>query len=452
MAYVLIGMLQALTEFGFDVALIQKQDAGDAHYNTAWTFNVIFGVSSAVILVVLAWPAALFYDEPRITLIVLALSLTLALRGFENIGIVDFRKQLQFQREFLFHALIKVFSFVVTITIAVLTRSYWALVIGTLTSSVVSLILSYVLHDYRPRFTTAKRGELFSFSVWLFLNNILLFVRTRGADLIVGKLLGPFNLGLFTVGQEISSLTTEQLIAPINRATFPGYAKMSHELARLAEAFLNVTSMIALIAFPAAVGIAVVSVQAVPLLLGGSWLGAIPLIEILALVGIISALHSNTGVVYIALGKPRIHVILQSGSATILFPLAIYLIHEIGIVGMAYAYLIANGLSFLVNCVVAVRVIGVKPMRLINSIVRPMLASFCMYASVRWLQGALPADTPLIGALILCIVSGALVFAVVLLSLWLLSGRPEGAETIALNHARKIQGARALADALLPAT
>ena len=100
LATVLMLMMQAMTEFGFDVVLIQKQSATEEHYNTAWTFQVLFALTSAAVLFGLAWPASVFYDEPRVFPIVVALAVGMVIRGFQNIGIVDFRKHLEFHREY----------------------------------------------------------------------------------------------------------------------------------------------------------------------------------------------------------------------------------------------------------------------------------------------------------------------------------------------------------------
>lgn len=449
MASVLLVMVQALTEFGFDVALIQKQNADRSHYDTAWTFKVIFGTASALLLVSMALPMAEFYSEPRISAIILALSVGVFLRGFENVGIVNFRKNFEFNREFQFYTSIKFAAFVVTISLALIFRSYWALVTGMVTSRVMGLILSYALHDYRPRFSIAARRELFSFSIWLFLNNILLFVRTRGADFIVGRILGPTNLGLFTIGSEIASLPTTELIAPINRAIFPGYSKISNDLNRLREAFLNVFSVIAMVAIPAATGIAVISKTAIPFLLGPNWSGAIPLVHTLAFVGLLTSLHSNTGVAYIALGKPRIHVVLQTISALILLPTAVIFAQRIGIVGVAYAYLLANSTTFVINIFVAVRLIEIRPARALASVFRPIVAALLMYAVVDWMQDELAGAVPLAVNLLASMVSGGVLFASVVLFLWLISGRPRGAEVIAIEYARKVPFVRGLANRLL---
>lgn len=450
MASVLLVMVQAITEFGFDVALIQKQNTDRSHYDTAWTFKVIFGVSSAALLVALAWPMADFYSEPRITPVILALSIGVFLRGFENIGIVNFRKEFNFNREFQFFSSIKFAAFAVTIISALILRNYWALVFGTVTSRIMGLMLSYAMHDYRPRFSIAARRELFSFSIWLFLNNILLFIRTRGADFIVGRILGPKSLGLFTIGSEIASLPTTELIAPINRAIFPGYSRISDNLARLREAFLNVFSVIAIVAIPAATGIAAISKTAIPVLLGSKWLEAIPLVHTLAFVGLLTSLHSNTGVAYIALGKPRIHVMLQTISALILLPAAVILAQRVGIVGVAYAYLLANGTTFVINIFIAVKLIDIPPRRALASVIRPAIAAVMMYGVVDRMQDLLLGQVPLGINMLVSIFTGGVLFTAIVLTLWLLAGRPKGAETIAIEYGRKIPVVRSLASRLLP--
>ena len=450
MASVLVVMMQAVTEFGFDVALIQKQNCTRTHYDTAWTFKILFATVSALVLVTLAWPAAEFYSEARVMPIVLALSIGVLLRGFENIGIVDFRKDFEFNREFRFFSTIKLSAATVTIILAIIFRSYWALVIGMITSRIVGLILSYTMSPYRPRFSIAARAELFGFSAWLFLNNILMFVRTRGADFIVGRVLGARSLGLFTIGTEIASLPTTELIAPINRAIFPGYSKISDDPHRMRQAFLNVFSVISIIAIPSAIGIAVISTTAIPVLLGPKWLDAIPLVHAMAIVGLLTSLHSNTGAAYFALGKPRIHVVLQSISAAILLPCAFIFADKFGIVGVAYAYLLANGSTFLINCVVAVRLLQIPPARLVASVLRPTIAAAAMYLAVAESQSVLKLHVPDVVNLLLSILCGAAVFVSVVTVLWITMGRPRGAETFILEHARRVPVLRRLARILAP--
>lgn len=84
-----------------------------------------------MLLLVLAVPAATFYREPRVTLILVVLAFGALAQGVENIGTVAFRKELDFAREFRFLLSNKVITFFVTVGMALALRSYWALVVGT---------------------------------------------------------------------------------------------------------------------------------------------------------------------------------------------------------------------------------------------------------------------------------------------------------------------------------
>ena len=89
MATSILAALELLGAFSFDMALIQNQAATRKHYDTAWTFEVLFGVIKCALLLALSVPAAAFYGEPRITAVMQVLALCTLLQGFDNIGVVE---------------------------------------------------------------------------------------------------------------------------------------------------------------------------------------------------------------------------------------------------------------------------------------------------------------------------------------------------------------------------
>ncbi len=330
MAMSLIAILELITTFSFDIPLIQNPNATKHHFDTAWTFNVIFAVSVAAILVVLAAPTARFYSDPRLVAVIAALALGSLVQGFENVGIVEFRKSMQFNREFQFMFGKRLAAFVVTVTLALVLRDYWALVAGMLTARIFGVALSYYLHPYRPSFSLRAHADLFGFSKWLFLNNALFFVNNRSADFVIGKVAGARALGLYGMGYEISNLPTTELIAPINRAVFPGYAQTATDLSGLRRAYLSVISMILMLALPSAAGIAAIAPLMVPVILGPKWLQAIPVIKILAFYGAAMAVQTNMASVFLALAKPRVLTILAAANAAALLPALLVLTFSCG--------------------------------------------------------------------------------------------------------------------------
>src|SRR5262249_1576393 len=124
MAMSLIGALELLGAFNFDISLIRTKNVTDAHYNTARTFNVLLGLVNACLLQLLADPAAAFFQEPRVEGIARWLSVYCVVQGFTNIGVVVFQKELQFHREFKLGMIRRLASLCVTLTLAFTLRSY----------------------------------------------------------------------------------------------------------------------------------------------------------------------------------------------------------------------------------------------------------------------------------------------------------------------------------------
>ena len=197
MATSLIAMLELIAAFGFDMALIQRTKPTRAHYDTAWTFTVILGCILSVLLVGLSWPVAWFYGRPELLHVIWALAFGSLVQGFQNIGTVAFRKDMEFHKEFRFVASKRLVTVPITITLAYLLRNYWALVAGMVAGRVVDVWLSYRFHPHRPRFDLSATADLLHFSKWLLLVNALQFLRDRSPDFIIGRIAGPHELADF---------------------------------------------------------------------------------------------------------------------------------------------------------------------------------------------------------------------------------------------------------------
>src|SRR5262245_59379519 len=91
MAMSFIALIELASAFSFELALIQRREVERAHYDTAWTLNVAFGLLCGALIALSAPLAAAFYAEPRLIEVMWVLAATWALQGFENIGVVNFR-------------------------------------------------------------------------------------------------------------------------------------------------------------------------------------------------------------------------------------------------------------------------------------------------------------------------------------------------------------------------
>jgi lipopolysaccharide exporter len=436
MATAIGGMLDLLGSFSFDVALIQNASAERRHYDTVWTFNVIFGLICTAGLILLAQPAAGYYREPRLSVVMYVLSISYFIGAFANIGVVNFRKELNFKQEFIFIFARRFITFIATITAAFILRSYWALLLGMTLGKVVGVGMGYGMNDFRPRFSLSAAKELFHFSKWMFLNNCLQFLMHDGCTFIIGRVFGASGLGIYSVAYEISNLPSTELVAPINRVTFPGFAKMA-DIKQIADSYLRLLGMITLLILPVGIGIAAVAEPLVLAALGDKWVTAIPLIAILGINGAIAATQTNNSSVWLALGRPRNVTIVISCFLLILFPGIYFFLGAYGVVGAGYAYLAAQAVNVPLGMSFTHRMLKFKWSEVLRVIWRPITAAAAMYITVRlfdhgivdyapWLR--LAADSGV----------GALSYFLVIIGLWIVSAKPAGAETFCLERVRVI--------------
>lgn len=434
MATAVVAFTELMGAFGFDSALIQRQDAQRHHYDTAWTFNALFAVAVALTLLALAIPAANFYREPRLEMMLPVLAFGALVGGLENIGTVAFRKELNFGKEFRYLLTKRLASFAVTVTLALTLRTYWALIAGIVTGKLVSVLISYRLHPYRPKFCLAARADLFHFSKWLFISNLIQFFHSRSTDFILGRTVGSHGLGVYNIGVEIAAMPSTELIAPINRAIYPVYSRLANDREALWKRFMDVFGVIALVAVPVAFGLVCVADAAVRVLLGEQWLEAIPIIRLVAVSGLAGALQSNLYLVIVALGRPRANTLLSAVLLVISLPLVVLGSLRYGAVGAASAHFAASLFGLAGISLVFSRITGIGLIQLGRPLWRPVVGASLMVAAVLFTDTFCRDLLPLLRLLLLAAV-GAISYVIATLLLWIGSGRPDGAEKSLLDSA-----------------
>jgi lipopolysaccharide exporter len=436
MATAIGGLLDLLGAFSFDVALIQNAAAERRHYDTVWTINAVFQLVCAGALVALAGPAAAFYAEPRLAGVMYVLAVSYLLGAFGNVGVVAFRKELDFKKEFNFIFARRIVTFAATVTCAFMLRSYWALLIGITLGRMVGLIMSYTMNSYRPRFSLAAAGELFHFSKWMLINNGLAFVLRDGCTFVIGRVYGATSLGIYSVSYEISNLPSTELVAPINRVTLPGFAKIG-DRAAIGVAYLRLLGIISLVILPVGLGIAAVAEPLVLTALGKNWVAAVALIAVLGINGAIAATQTNNTAVWLALGLPRRVTLLHGCTVLVLFPALYFFVKFYGVLGVGYAYILAQGVNVPLGMSMTKQLLGFSWAAVARVIWRPLVGSVAMYFLVANFDQRISEHMPLI-RLLLDAAVGAGFYAAVVLTLWWISAKPAGAETYCLERAKVI--------------
>ncbi|MFH1760217.1 MAG: lipopolysaccharide biosynthesis protein, partial [bacterium] len=339
-----LSVIETFSQPGIQNALIQKKDNTEEYLNTAWMIMMIRGVILFSILYISAPFVASYFKTPPAATIIRVLAVAKLFAGFSNIAVVYFQKELEFNKQFVYLLTITVFEVTVSILAAVILRNVWALVYGVIAGSISGLVLSYIIHPFRPKFVIdwKKAKELFGFGKWLLWSEILLFLILQGDDLFVAKMLGASVLGLYQMAYNIANLPTTDITRMVTRVTFPAYSKIQDNIQRLKESYLRVVQLVAFLSFPLSGAIFILAHDFTKIFLGEKWLSIVPVLQVLVFAGLVRSIMATIGPVFLAAGKPRIDTKWQLIRLLVLITLIYWFTVKWGMVGTAVAVVASN--------------------------------------------------------------------------------------------------------------
>lgn len=376
-ALLTLGLIDTFSQPGFRQALVQKKKNVNDYLNSAWTTLIIRGVVLAGILIFIAPFASEFFNAPEAVIIIRVIALALLFQAFTNIGVVFFQKELEFNKQFIFQLTGVLADFVVAVSLAVTTRSVWALVFGLLAGHFTRMVVSYIIHPYRPRFelNLQKISELFGFGKWVLGSSILIFLITQGDSIVVGKLVGVVELGLYQMAYRLSNMPATEITHIISQVTFPAYAKLQDDIPRLREAYLKVLSVVSFLAIPLAVSIIILGKEFTTIFMGKKWLPMVPVLQVLALAGLFRSIAATASPVFYAVGKPKLDTIWQIARLLIMAILLYPFVKLWGITGSASAVVVSVFVTLLGFCYLVINITHCDTRMFIVPVILPLISS-----------------------------------------------------------------------------
>jgi lipopolysaccharide exporter len=290
MALTVVAGLNALTTIGLDISVIKTKFKSDeelsTHLDTIWTVELIRRLILAVILAAVAYPAARFYREEKLYQILLLFSLLPFIQGFQNIGLLIYRKKINFRRIVWLELVTNFLTAATTIALVVWTRNVWALVLSQLVAAVIGVVLSYMFHPYRPRlgFDKDAFSLALTFGKYAVLIGVLGYVMQMADNILLGRLFNAAVLGTYVIAYNLATLPIHGIANVVVSVTFPAYAEISSgEIRRLENAFVRVFTTSSMVLALTAALLLLLGHEIVVLLYGAKWAAAGTTLRILSL-------------------------------------------------------------------------------------------------------------------------------------------------------------------------
>ena len=421
-------IVEGLSAFDVNKALIQTRDEERALFDTAWTLSVLRGLLAAACMLVVV-P---LLDNRDLAAVLLVLAIGPVLTGLANPRFVLYEKELVYSKLAVLTLAAKIVAVTTTLAVAILYRNYWSLVIGILAGHLTSTILSYALKPYRPTISLARFSDIFAFSGWLTLTSVVTTLSMETDKIIVGRFLGVGDTGLYYMTQKIGVLPTRELVSPLQRILFPSFSEMVGDRARLRRVVGESINVLASLSLPAGFGFALVADDFVPLVLGEQWISIVPLLRVLVPYLGLRATLSMTLPCVMALGRTRLLFWVSFAYAAVHLPAFIAATALFGLKGAIWSIVLAGILYTYLNFWMLRRALDLSLAEIVSQLRRPLLTAIAMVLAVLGLDAVLPLELFSAGGswLSLAIKTGfgGSLFCCLLAVVWRLEGRPPGME------------------------
>jgi O-antigen/teichoic acid export membrane protein len=383
-ATVVLRATDAFTRPGVGQALIARQKDFEAAAGTAFTMLVARGVFLALVMCAAAPLIAHFYEEAELGPMLFALSAVFVVNSFSNINIIARQRELDFKSQSLLSQATQVIGTIVTIAMAWWMRSVWALVVGQVAQAVINTLLSYVFIPGRVRFAFDKEvfKDLIGYGKFVTGSSLLLYVCTELDAAVIGKVLGPEQLGYYALAMTVSTLVTITLTRIASSIMMPAYSKLQGDLPALRAAYLRVLSMVMMLVLPASIGLAVAAEPFVDVVYGEKWAPAVLPLQMLAIFGIFRALMSFSGYLFDGIGRPEVAFKLGAMRLIALAPLIVPLVMGWGNAGAAIAVTIGGLVQWGAGYYYLNKFVQITPKQIWLTLWRPLWTSVVMGAAV----------------------------------------------------------------------
>jgi len=383
-ALLTMSTLETFSQTGFQQALIQKKEDIKSYLNSAWTVLILRGFILFIILYFIAPYAAIFFDSPEAKPIIRVIGFSILFQAFTNIGITYFKKELEFNKEFIYQFAGTLADFIVAISAVIILRNVWALVLGLLAGNIVRCFVSYLIHPYRPHLSKdlGKAKELFGFGKWIMGSSILIFLITQGDDIFVGKLLGTTALGFYQLAYRISNMPATEITHVISQITFPAYSKLQDNIPKLRETYLKVLQVTVFLSFPIAGLIFVLAPDFTKIFLGEKWMPMVPAMQVLVFAGLVRSIAATAGPIFYAVGKPRIDTKWQIVRLFVIAILIYPCIIKWGILGASIAVFLSIFVSNIGFSFDAIKITKCGSINFTKIIILPLINGVVMVSSI----------------------------------------------------------------------
>ena len=295
---IFLAIAATLIDSGFGLALVRKTKVTEKDLSTAFYYSIVLGIVLYIIIFFSAPWIASFYDVPVLTSLMRITAITFLISPITIPQNVILQRRLDFKTPARISVTNKLVSAILGIVAAYFGYGLWSLVIYSLSYTLLGLVQIWIVVKWIPkeRFDKDSFKYLWNFGNKLMASGLLGTIFNNLAPAIIGKYIGPFELGLFNRANGYSRLPYQQVTASVQSVTFPVLSRLQNDEDALIRNYNRIVKTVCFIYFPIMLLLVALARPLVLIMLTEKWEQCIPLLQILCFVtitGPLSVLNMN---------------------------------------------------------------------------------------------------------------------------------------------------------------
>lgn len=307
LSMVYIALLEIFLEQGFVEAIVQNPSIGKNFLDTAFWTNFLLSIVLFVISIVASPYISALFKEPSLSPIICGLAPLLIIRGSVSVHLALLNRAMAFDRLAVAAICGVVTGGATGIILAFKGFGIWSLVLYQIITRLIEAIVLWSQNSWHPGMNI-KRSEfnrLFAFGVNVTGSRFINFFNRYGSDIVIGFFLGPVAVGYYNLAFRLSRGLVEMLGAVVSKVSFPFFSRLQDDPESGRHAFGRITEQISFLSFPFFIGMAVCAHQIVEVFFGAKWLPVVPVMRVLAIIGMLESLGYLNTAVFFGYGKPQ---------------------------------------------------------------------------------------------------------------------------------------------------
>ena len=381
---VVISFCDLFTDAGFQKYIIQHEtsdnDSIDRYANVAFWTNLFISFSMWGIIATFAETLASLVGCPGKKMAIIIACANLPLTSFSSIQIALLKREMNFKPLFFSRIATILVPIFVTVPLGIITKSYWAMIIGTIASNLVTVVTMLLLLQWRPKlqYSFSLLKSMLSFSIWSLLESVLVWIINWGDVFIVGGILSSYYLGLYKTSMSLINQVFAIVSASMVPVLLTALSRLQSDDAEFRKVYYRFSFYSGLILIPMGVGLFIFRDTVCLIALGPDWIEASTLLGTWGLVSSFAILfNSYNGDVLIAKGKPKVSVVIQIIQIIAIVPVVYYGAKK-GFGYLSYARALVRVVGMIAYCL-AVRIVAeISTRKVISELIPSIVATAVM--------------------------------------------------------------------------